>query len=414
MIGKLEGFLQLDRGDEITRTWIQINISNLDTIQDQHGVVAMDQLATHIADTLHEACEGEDVVAKITDDCYGILTDITDQEQLKIFGEKLREIFDSKPLIINDLTIEPEFYMGAVHLDEMIEHVSDAFAASKLACDYARENNLNELYLFERDPATLTGSMLDQKWADELQEAIDENRLKLQFQPIISTNNDNVDRYQVYTQLVSKEGMKISVAGILPSIERSGVASMFDRWVVDVALNKLEEHSRHNPNSQFFIKLTAGAVSDESFIPWLSKKCKNKNIDPVRVIFDLREEIAINNLKETRQFATELQSLNFQIAIDSFGIGQDPSKILSMIPAAYLKLSFDLISGIKENNPEKVQAIKNICEVARDSGTKTVAQFVENAEVLSQLWTMNIDYISGDFFCKVGENLEYDFSSAAA
>ena len=131
------------------------------------------------------------------------------------------------------------------------------------------------------------------------------------------------------------------------------------------------------------------------------------------VIFDLREEIVINNLKGTRTFVTELKAQGFEIAIDSFGIGQDPSKILNIIPASYLKLSFQLIAGLKENDQEKTQAIRSICEAARNSGAKTIAQFVENAEVLSQLWTMNVEYISGDFFCKVGEHLEYDFSSAA-
>ncbi|MEM8843421.1 MAG: EAL domain-containing protein [Pseudomonadota bacterium] len=413
IIDKLQEVLKPDRSELVTHTFVQIDIANLDYIQDQQGVIALDQLSTHIADTLQSSCDGEDLLAKITDKSYGILTDITDSEQLILFGEKLRERFDDNPLKVNGITIEPKFYIGAVHLDEMIEQASDALAASKQACDHASEHDLNELYLYQRDPATLTGTMLDQKWANELQEAIDENRLKLQFQPIISTNNDNIDRYQVYTQLISREGTKISVAGILPSIERSGVSSMFDRWVVDLSLIKLAEHTQHNPNSQFFVKLTAGAVSDASFIPWLSKKCTSRGVDPERVIFDLREDVAINNLKETRSFSTELKKLGFQIAIDSFGIGQDPSKILTMVPAAYLKLSFQLVSGIKDNDEEKIQAIRNICEAASNSGTKIVAQFVENAEVLSQLWTMNIDYISGDFFCKVGASLEYDFSSAA-
>ena len=413
IIDRLQELLEIDRSEQCHHTFVQINIANLDSIQDQHGVVAMDQLSSHISNTLHSTCDGEDLLAKITDKSYGIITDIIDPEELISFGKSLRESFENNPLKVNEITIEPELYMGAVHLDEAVEDASDALSSAKSACDFAWENQIDDIYLLERDPSTLTGTMRDQTWKQELLNAIKENRLRLQFQPIISTNSDNIDRYQVYSQLLSKDGEKIPVSGILPSIERSGISSNFDRWVVKLSLKKLAEHTKHNPNSQFFIKLTAGAVSDEEFIPWLTEQCDENDIAPSRVIFDLREEIAINNIKGTRKFATELKSLGFDTAIDSFGIGQDPSKILTIIPASYLKLSFQLVSGLKENDQEKIQAIRNICEVARNSGAKTVAQFVENAEVLSQLWTMNIEFISGDFFCKVGDNLEYDFTSAA-
>ncbi|MEM7304495.1 MAG: EAL domain-containing protein [Pseudomonadota bacterium] len=413
IIDRLQELLDVDRTEECHYTFVQIDIANLESIQDQHGVVAIDQLGSHIANILQSSCDDEELLAKITDKSYGIITDITDKDELITFGKNLRDAFEVAPLKVKGIAIEPEFYIGAVLLDGAIEDASDALATAKSACDTAWENNLHELYLFERDPSTLTGTMRDQTWKQELQNAIKEDRLKLQFQPIICTNSDNIDRYQVYSQLISKDGDKIPVSGILPSIERSGISSMFDRWVVKLSLKKLAEHTQTNPNSQFFIKLTAGAVSDDEFIPWLSKECDEKGIAPSRVIFDLREEIAINNLKGTRTFATELKSLGFDTAIDSFGIGEDPSKILTIIPACYLKLSFQLISGLKENDQDKIQEIRNICDTARSSGAKIVAQFVENAEVLSQLWTMNIEYISGDFFCKVGDNLEYDFSSAA-
>ena len=409
----MQQLLEVDRNEEFQHSFVQIDITNLDSIQDQHGVVAIDQLSSFIADTLQSSCDGEDLLAKITDKSYGIITELTDVEELIGLGKKIRECFQTNPVKLNDITIEPEFYIGAVQLDAAIEDASDALACAKSACDFACENHMDELYLLERDPSTLTGSMRDETWKLELQNAIKENRLKLQFQPIISTNSDNIDRYQVYSQLISKTGEKIPVSGILPSIERTGISAMFDRWIVKLALKKLATHTENNPYLQFFIKLTAGSVSDKEFIPWLKKKCDDYSIDPSCIIFDLREEIAINNLKGTRTFATELKSQGFDIAIDSFGIGQDPSKILTIIPASYLKLSFQLISGLKDNDQEKTIAIRSICETARNSGVKTIAQFVESAEILSQLWAMNVEYVSGDFFCKVGENLEYDFSSAA-
>jgi EAL domain-containing protein (putative c-di-GMP-specific phosphodiesterase class I) len=159
--------------------------------------------------------------------------------------------------------------------------------------------------------------------------------------------------------------------------------------------------------------LTTGALNDQQFTPWLEKQCISHNVDPFRLIFDMREESIVSHLKDAREFAARLQQLGCQIAIDAFGISQEPEKILSMIPASYLKLSFQLMASLKNGDQERIDEIKHICEQAKSKNTMTIAPFVESAEALSQIWSINIDFVSGDFFREPNENLGYDFSSAA-
>jgi diguanylate cyclase (GGDEF)-like protein len=394
-------------------TYIQIDIANIDTIKDQFGISAIDKLSAHIAEALKQICDTEETLGKITDESFGILTPENDESKLTALGEKFRVAIDNDPITIKNQKISPEVYIGATILDPGIEDVSDALSAAKSACDYAWENEIQSLYIFTSESRSLTGTLLDQKWTQELQDAVRENRLHLLFQPIVSITGKSEDRYQVYTQLVSKEGAKISVAELLPSIERSGVSVMLDRWVVTTALKKLAEHTDKSPESLFFIKLTTGALNDQQFTSWLEKQCNSHNVDPFRLVFDMREESIVSHLKDAREFATRLQQLGCQIAIDAFGISQEPEKILSMIPASYLKLSFQLMASLKNGDKERIEEIKNICEQAKQKNTMTIAPFVESAEALSQIWSINIDFVSGDFFSEPSENLGYDFSSAA-
>ncbi len=394
-------------------TYIQIDIANIDTIKDQFGVSAIDKLSTHIAEAMKQASSDEDTLGKVTDESFGILTSLNKEGDLLALGVQLRAAIDSYPVTINNQKVSPELYLGAAILDTNIEEVADALSAAKSACDYAWENEIEELHIFETESRSLTGTLLDQKWTQELQDAIRENRLQLLYQPVVSLAGNSEDRYQVYTQLVSKEGAKISVAELLPSIERSGVSAMLDRWVVTTALQKLADHSQQCPNSLFFIKLTTGAINDQQFTSWLEKKCEESNVDPFRLVFDLREESIVSHLKDAKDFATRLQQIGCQIAIDAFGISQEPGKILTMIPASYLKLSFQLMASLKNGDKERIESIKQICDQAKAKNTMTIAPFVESAETLSQIWTINIDFVSGDFFREPNENLGYDFSSAA-
>lgn len=394
-------------------TYIQIDIANIDTIKDQFGVSAIDKLSSHIAEAMKQASNEQDTLGKVTDESYGILTQANIEEDLIALGKQLRAAIYSNPVTINNQNVSPELYIGACVLNASIQEVADALSSAKSACDYAWENEIEDLHISESEARSLTGTLLDQKWTQELQDAIRENRLQLLYQPVVSLVGDSEDRYQVYTQLVSKEGAKISVAELLPSIERSGVSAMLDRWVVSTALQKLADHSQQCPNSIFFIKLTTGAINDQQFTTWLEKKCKESSVDPFRLVFDLREESIVSHLKDAKDFATRLQQIGCQIAIDAFGISQEPGKILSMIPASYLKLSFQLMASLKNNDKDRIDSIKQICEQAKQKNTMTIAPFVESAETLSQIWTINIDFVSGDFFREPTENLGYDFSSAA-
>jgi len=410
---KIQEAIEFAQAGKTPSTYIQIDIANIDTIKDQFGISAIDKLSSHIAEALKQVCTDEEALGKINDESFGILTPEDNEDKLIALGARIRDAIDKNPVTIKNQKISPELYIGATALDPSLKEVADALSAAKSACDYAWENEIQELYIFAKESRSLTGTLLDQKWTQELQDAIRENRLLLLFQPVVSITGKSEDRYQVYTQLVSKEGAKISVAELLPSIERSGVSAMLDRWVVTTAIKKLAEHTDKSPESQFFIKLTTGALNDQQFTPWLEKTCKSHNVDPFRLVFDMREESIVSHLKDARDFATQLQQLGCQIAIDAFGISQEPEKILSMIPASYLKLSFQLMTSLKNGDKERIEDIKHICEQAKQKNTMTIAPFVESAEALSQIWSINIDFVSGDFFREPNENLGYDFSSAA-
>ena len=410
---KLQEAIESVQSGHPSSTYIQIDIANIDVIQDQFGITVIDKLCASIADALKTVCSENELLAKITDESFGILTNLNEEEDLLLLGAKFREAIENTSITVKDKSIYPEIYIGAIIINTQAEEVSDLLSAAKSACDHAWENEIHDLYIFESESHSLTGTLLDQKWTQELQDAIRENRMQLLYQPVVSIAGQTEDRYQVYTQLISKEGAKISVAELLPSIERSGVSAMLDRWVVTSALKKLSEHTTQSPNSLFFIKLTAGALNDKKFTPWLQKQCESLKVDPFRLVFDMREESIVSHLKDAREFATQLQQLGCQIAIDAFGISQEPSKLLSMIPASYLKLSFQLMASLKSGDQEKIDAIKHICEQAKEKNTMTIAPFVESAEALSQIWSINIDFVSGDFFREPTENLGYDFSSAA-
>ena len=72
-----------------------------------------------------------------------------------------------------------------------------------------------------------------------------------------------------------------------------------------------------------------------------------------------------------------------------------------------------LINGLSSNkdNQARVQAI---LELAEQSGKVTIAECVDDAGSLAQLWQYGVDFIQGNFVQEPSKDLEYDFEGEIA
>jgi len=161
---------------------------------------------------------------------------------------------------------------------------------------------------------------------------------------------------------------------------------------------------------RLFIKLCANALLDTEIIGWLKEQLNNNNISPGLVCFEVKEHVLISHFNEAKILLRGLQNLKCEVAIDAFGSGDDPTKILKSIPANYVKINRSLMSDISENQ-ENQAAIREIANALKPIGTKVIAQFVEDADTLSTLWSLGINFTQGNFLQPASEEPNYDFSS---
>ena len=105
-----------------------------------------------------------------------------------------------------------------------------------------------------------------------------------------------------------------------------------------------------------------------------------------------------------------MQKIKCEVAIDDFGSGDDPIKILKAIPANYVKICKSLMLDISENQ-ENQRSIREITEALKPLNTKVIAQFVEDAAALSVLWGLGIHFTQGHFLQAASEEPNYDFSN---
>jgi EAL domain-containing protein (putative c-di-GMP-specific phosphodiesterase class I) len=107
-----------------------------------------------------------------------------------------------------------------------------------------------------------------------------------------------------------------------------------------------------------------------------------------------------------------LKDEGFRFAIDDFGSGYSSFYYLKYLPVDFLKIDGEFIKSLP-NSPKDRIFIEGIVSVAKKMGIKTLAEFIENEEVLKVVKDLGIDYAQGYYFGKpepLEEKLKKHFS----
>ncbi len=163
-------------------------------------------------------------------------------------------------------------------------------------------------------------------------------------------------------------------------------------------------------------------MSDSKFLEvfkgkylFLNKTIKNANKakkfkNDIEILLSLKEEdiypvveITESSFVEFFKILTDFISFSrkkgIKIALDDFGAGYASFSYLLNLDLDLLKIDGTLIKNIKRNR-KSMSIVKAISQIAYDFGIKTIAEYVENKEILDEIEKIGITYAQGYYISK--------------
>ncbi|MDH3643762.1 MAG: EAL domain-containing protein, partial [Gammaproteobacteria bacterium] len=243
-----------------------------------------------------------------------------------------------------------------------------------------------------------------------INEAIENQRFVLLFQPIISLRGDSDEHYEVFLRMLDREGKHMSPGEFLRTAIDNNVAGKMDRWVILQSIKMLSTHRSKGHNTRLTINLTSNSVADPEFIQWLGVAIKAARLPSDAVIFQITEEDAGTYIRQTREFVEGLKKMHCRASLSRFGIAADPFEVLSHIPVEFVKLDGAKIESMGDSE-EMRETITEMIRDLQSSGKLTIVPMVESANVLSALWQAGANYIQGHYLQEPSMEMDYDFST---
>ena len=225
----------------------------------------------------------------------------------------------------------------------------------------------------------------------EIGAALKHDRFELLLQPVLDMKTGAIGKYEALARIIADDGSLVLPAAFLPVAERFDQIRAIDRWVIEHAVALVE---RLSPAQAVAINLSGRSLSDPLLAAHISEVITASGADPSRLIFEINETAAIENINRAREFANELAALGCRFALDDFGSGFGSVYYLKHLPFDYLKIDGEFIRNCTTSRTDQL-VIQALVALAAGLGKETIAEFVENAEILRLVRRLGVDHGQG-------------------
>jgi diguanylate cyclase (GGDEF)-like protein len=389
--------LELERmlaGPKTRHALMFIDLDQFKAVNDNGGHAAGDALLRRVSRDLVNAIRGTDLLARLGGDEFGIiLPNCAPEDGLRI-AMRLREITEAIDFVWNGHRYSISASIGVVHLAGRNYTLEEALRAADIACYMAKEKGRNRVHVFETTDAAQTQFTANLNWVQRLHRALEEDRFRLFSQAIatLREGGETGEHCEILLRL-EEDGTLLSPGAFIPAAERFGLMPALDRWVVRHALDIIGRR-KGAASGTYSINLSGLTLKDETFLPFLREALRRSRVPAEVLCFEITETSAIENLDEAIAFMNAMRAMGCRFALDDFGVGMSSLTYLKRLPVDYVKIDGSFVRDMLADKADWM-TVEMINQISHLAGRKTIAEFVENTEILAALRTIGVDYAQG-------------------
>ncbi len=379
---------------------LYINIDQFSLVNEVYDKVNGDLVLLEFAKLLSQLHGKKTSSARIGDDEFGILLVDRTMDKANEFAEKVRTDIEASSIEIENEKVSFTVSIGVAPLTEVSAGVEEVLSAARGAMQIAKDKGRNRVVEYTEDQAQLLQHKSELKQSRlDLEEALATDRFVLRAQPIVqSTVEDGEEvsaHYELLLGLSNQDGTLGSPEEFIVSAERYGFMSMVDRWVIKEAfgwISSLMDAQKIVPS--LAINLSGTSVTDDAFMDYLLEQISEFGVGTSKLCFEITETGTISNLVKAADFVRTFRNIGCKFSIDDFGTGLASHNYLRELPVDYVKIDGTFITNIHRNRNDFAMA-RSINDLAHFLGQQTIAESVENEDVIEQLRIIGVDYLQG-------------------
>jgi diguanylate cyclase (GGDEF)-like protein/PAS domain S-box-containing protein len=376
----------------------QLDIDKLKIINDTCSHEAGDNIIRNVTAVLQGCLRDSDVLARLGGDEFGILLKNCGLEAATEVAGNMLSAVRGMNFTSHDRPFDVCASIGITPVTASSESQAKIMSQVDIACYDAKDSGGDRFRVYETDDRKLVRRHDEMNWVSRLSEAIKSDRLVLYYQDIVPVVPDAGagSHFEVLVRMLDDKGNIITPDKFLPAAERYHLVTSLDRWVVSHTFSWYAGNQGADVTGldTISINLSGASVTDTGFLDFIKNELHACKVPPAVICFEITETAAIANLDAATRFIHELKRMGCRFALDDFGSGLSSFSYLKNLPVDYLKIDGSFVKDM-ETDAIDCAMVSSIHQLGSVLGIKTIAEFVENGDILRKLAEIGVDYAQG-------------------
>ncbi|MCH8080075.1 MAG: EAL domain-containing protein, partial [Proteobacteria bacterium] len=400
---RLERLINESEGSGEEHALCYLDLDQFKVINDTCGHLAGDELLRQLGELFKSKVRKKDTLARLGGDEFGVLMENCSLDQAQRVAHDLRELVEEFHFVWTDKRFSIGVSIGLVLIDDSGGNtVTEILSAADASCYAAKDAGRNRVHVYHPEDIDLAVHRGQMQWVSRINHALEEDRFRLYLQPIISLSEEDEDKkhYECLIRMIDEDGKIILPGAFLPAAERYDLSIKIDRWVFDSVYAWMAKRpGKLKGLTHCSVNLSGHSLSNEAFLNDIVNKLDDGKVPPSNICFEITETVAISRLSNAIRFMEVLKDKGCFFALDDFGSGVSSFGYLKNLPVDFLKIDGMFVRDMV-NDPIDLEMVRSINEIGHVMGKKTIAEFVENEEILECLKELGVDYAQGYYMGK--------------
>jgi diguanylate cyclase (GGDEF)-like protein len=381
--------------EEVTRfrsscAFMLIGIDHLARINDAFGFDVADAVIAEVAVRIRARLRAGDVLGRFSGNKFGLILKNCTVDDTNVAAERFLAAVRDEVVPTRSGPVSVTASIGAVNVPRYVRDADEAINRAQETLDAAKRRRAGSFALWRPNVERDAQRRVNIRVTDEIVTALNDRRIVMAYEPVVDAQSRDAAFYECLVRMEQPDGQVLAAPDIVPVAERLGLIRLVDHRVLELVVGELAV----TPDIRLSLNISPETTMDRDWWTSIESLMRAHPGAGERLIVEITETVAIQDLDDVRGFVTRLKNFGSRIAIDDFGAGYTSFRNLRKLGVDIVKIDGAFVQNIAHSADDRA-FVQTLIDLARRLQIKTVAEWVQDEESAVLLRGWGCDYIQG-------------------
>jgi len=378
--------------------FVILGLDRFNLVNATYGDKIGDMLLRAVARTLVRITHPAGTMGRFAGDEFAVVLPDCTPGQARSMARQLIERVSRARIAAEKEPVHTTASAGVVVFPVQDASAEDLSAHAHLAMLQAKEAGRNQVRTYNPHRRQRQALARLQRARSMIVSAIEQRRLRLFRQPIVSIADRKLVMHEVLVRIEDEDGTIRTPGDFMPQAETLGLANRIDRCIIDATCKRWRNYADAGRELSLSVNISVASLGQET-AAFLRERAAQSGVPPGALTVELTETAPERRTAAVHAFFHNLRAAGFRVAIDDFGSGHATLRELRHASLDYLKIDGSLVQALARS-PVDHALVSAFTGVAHAMGASVIGEQVENAETLELLRECGVEYAQGYHLAK--------------